>query len=61
MLENKCRGKPCVCPHSKTENDPMSETIHLISVIGMIPDVVRRANTRFAPTFVLQHRLDFDC
>jgi hypothetical protein len=29
MFKNECRGKPCVCPQTKTKNEPMSEGEHM--------------------------------
>jgi hypothetical protein len=58
-VRNQCRGEPYVRPLTETEIKPMSygevkpwTHIHCFLDIGSFLVLVRRANTRFAPTLV---------
>ena len=50
---NVCRGKPCVCPSKKNRKPSMSETNVFNYDNRFDLGFCSRANTRFAPTFVL--------
>jgi hypothetical protein len=60
MSENECRGEPYVRPRTETDIEPMPEGERFIYILDQRSDTgfCSRANTRFDPTFDLEHRFD---